>query len=137
MREFILGLAALIILSVVVSLLRGKIPYYHLQLRVRIPAILGAIIFLSFFVKNYRQVIYIINTQMDIVDGSWGHCRNYPKNGVLYSFLMNIPSLKVRKPSGYKKSIETEMSNFSQSATTPKPLVGQSPDVIIYMSESF
>jgi phosphoglycerol transferase MdoB-like AlkP superfamily enzyme len=130
------GMIALVMFSI-----RKKMMHFSLPWHVRIAVILSSILFVFHITKNYKDTIKNVNARYKITNEFWEQVINYKKNGVLYSFLMNLESLKVNKPDVYTKNeIEKNVSIFYDSTLVQDTVSDQDlfkPNIIMYMSESF
>jgi phosphoglycerol transferase MdoB-like AlkP superfamily enzyme len=88
--------------------------------------------------KNYNFTIDSLNRNYKIVNEFWNQLGNYHKNGVYYSYAMNIASLKIEKPHSYsREKVATIFDPWEEHNSVGSSRKKISPDVIIVLSESF
>jgi phosphoglycerol transferase MdoB-like AlkP superfamily enzyme len=146
-REAMLGGFCLAALCVVLFLVRKKVVHFKLPLSVRGVLFTVIALFITYAALNYSNVINKVNSHFLIVNEYWNQLTNFKKNGVLYSFFMNLESLVIARPHDYNRQNITTIFSHEQeelplpaaamSPPPPLPSSIQNPDVIIYMSESF
>ncbi|HEX2955967.1 MAG TPA: sulfatase-like hydrolase/transferase [Chitinispirillaceae bacterium] len=133
-------LGAVILLALALFLLlRVKKHVYHFPLPPLVRIVVSIVVLISagLVVKNYNNVINSLNKQYSLNNEFWNQLGNYHKNGVMYTFMMNITSLSIEKPRSYnKENVESIFNNLPEVKNRPAP-VQQLPDVIVVLSESF
>lgn len=70
---------------------------------------------------------------LGITNKHWVQLENYRENGLPLAFVLNLPAANVRAPRGYSRErVEALLQRYPAS-----PGTGETPDVVVVMSESF
>lgn len=135
------AVASMLLLGLLIAILflfRKHVEHFALRPAVRLLllALLGT--GTTAAVRNYHPLIRTINHHNSLVNEYWNQLSNYRKNGLLYSFIMNLESLHISRPEGYTKDhLESVLSAWLPDTSTSVTTHSQYPDVIVYLSESF
>ncbi len=146
----VLGVLALLGL-VLFLLLRIKKRVYHFPLPPLVRIVVSVIVVVAggLIISDYKHVINKLNKQYSITNEFWNQLGNYHKNGAMYTFAMNVTSLKIEKPRSYsREKVESIFNHLPEIESGQKPkqiqkqqqkrqLKQQQPDVIVVLSESF
>ncbi|HEX3018684.1 MAG TPA: LTA synthase family protein [Chitinispirillaceae bacterium] len=128
----------LIIALIILSRARKQLYHFSLPPLIRIIATAAFLIASVLIVKNYDSIIDSLNRNYKVCDEFWNQLGNYHKNGFYYSFVMNIGSLKIEKPSLYsREKVEAIFNPWAGQDSASSSQKNRSPDVIIVLSESF
>lgn len=140
-KLYVLPVAGVLILFALMLfiLYRAKKNMYQFSLpvTVRIVVAIAFVTGTTLIVKNHKKVIKSLNRYYGINNEYWNQLGNYHKNGVLYTFLLNIASLNIDKPRQYnRENVESIFNQWAKPDTTStkKQML---PDVIVVLSESF
>jgi phosphoglycerol transferase MdoB-like AlkP superfamily enzyme len=135
----VLGAVVILVVGLII-LTRIRKGLYHFSLP-PIVRLVSAGVFLVVCVmifKNYNYTIDSLNKNYKVCNEFWNQLGNYHKNGVYYSFAMNIATLKIEKPQSYtREKVEAIFDPWAESDSTGSHRKKFSPDIIIVLSESF
>lgn len=130
-----LGLLALAGICIGLFLIRKKVTHFSLPLLVRTLVILVCGSSITWFSLNFSKAINRTNNHYKLVNEYWNQLSNFQKNGILYSFIMNLESLSIPRPQEYNQKRMASIFSALPADSIKKPPV--TPDVIIILSESF
>lgn len=141
-------LGVLVLLALALFLLfRVKKYVIHFSLPPLVRIVVSAVVLVAGFVviSDFENIINKLNTRYSLTNEFWNQLGNYHKNGAMYTFAMNVTSLKIEKPHAYsREKVESIFNHLPESRADQKPklnhkqqLKQQQPDVIVVLSESF
>jgi phosphoglycerol transferase MdoB-like AlkP superfamily enzyme len=141
-------LGVILLMAIVLFLLlRIKKHVYHFPLPpiVRIAVSVVVLIAGGVIIHNFQDYINKLNTRYSLTNEFWNQLGNYHKNGAIYTFAMNVTSLKIEKPRTYsRENVESIFNHLPECKKSQKPKLNQKqqqkqqqPDVIVVLSESF
>ena len=90
---------------------------------------------LAFFasIMDYRAFSWT-RDRLDVIPKMWDQKENYASNGFVLAFALNLPMATLAAPAGY--SAET-IDRIAAESVMARVAVGERPDIVIVMSESF
>lgn len=133
--EVSIALLFVAVFFVVLLSFKNKVKHFRMKTGPRLVMVAMSSILVFCIFTKYKVLINSINKRYTISNENWENRDNYSKNGVLYSFMMNIESVSVSKPENYTPAEINQI--FSRFKNTPEITSELKPDIILYLSESF
>lgn len=101
----------------------------------RIARLAIALPVLAFFasIMDYRAFSWT-RDRLDVIPRMWDQKENYASNGFVLAFALNLPMATVAAPSGYSTDA---IDRIAAEGGMAPVAVGERPDIVIVMSESF
>ena len=141
-RLYALPIAGILLLPVPVLVLLlhsgKKMVHFRLAVPLRLSVITIYLLATFLIAGNLPKVLDTLNSSQSIYNEYWNQIGNYNKNGILYSFVMNLVSMHIQKPAFYnRRNMESLFDPYKNDSGPVTSVSDVHPDVIVVLSESF